>query len=50
MRTYINKRTGAVITVSCALEGLDWEEITEAKPEQVKTTPKKASTSKTKRS
>ena len=47
---YLNKRTGATIDVPCRVEGPDWEEITEAKPEQVKTTPKKASTSKTKRS
>ena len=33
--TYKNRRTGAVIIVSCRLDGPDWEEITEAedKPE-----------------
>ena len=50
---YLNKRTGATIDVPCRIEGPDWEEITEVKPEPekpVKAAPKKASTSKTKRS
>lgn len=43
MRTYINKRTGAAITVSCALEGPDWVECTDKAKEPTKTeTPVKA--------
>ena len=43
MRTYINRRTGASITVSCALEGLDWVECTDKAKETEKTeTPVKA--------
>ena len=41
---YLNKRTGNVIIVPCRLEGPDWEEITEAKPEKEeapKAAPKK---------
>ena len=39
---YLNKRTGSVIIVPCRLEGPDWQEITEAKPEPAKETPVKA--------
>ena len=31
MKTYRNRVTGAVIDVPCALDGSDWEEVTEAK-------------------
>ncbi len=33
MRQFLNTRTGAVIDVPCRIEGPDWKEITEAKPE-----------------
>ena len=41
--TYRNKRTGAVIEVSCPLQGPDWEEVKEAeeKPKTPKKTVKK---------
>jgi hypothetical protein len=31
MMKFRNRRTGNVISVSCRLEGPDWEEVTEAK-------------------
>ena len=31
MMRFRNRRTGNVISVSCRLEGPDWEEVTEAK-------------------
>lgn len=40
--TYLNKRTGNVITVPCRLEGPDWEEITEAKKAEPAKAPEKA--------
>lgn len=40
MKKYLNKVTGAVIDVPCALEGPDWEEVTEAKEAEPKAEPK----------
>ena len=31
MKKYLNKATGVEVIVPCALEGPDWEEVTEAK-------------------
>ena len=33
MKKYLNKATGVEVIVPCALEGPDWEEVTEAKQE-----------------
>lgn len=44
MRQYRNKRTGYVVEVPCPLEGPDWEEITEAKPEPEAAPAKKPAT------
>ena len=33
-KTYRNKVTGVELIVPCALEGPDWEEVTEAKAEE----------------
>jgi len=44
---FLNKATGAVIDVPCAVSGPDWEEVTEAKKAEtekeapVKTAPKR---------
>ena len=40
MKHYRNKVTGAVIDVPCALDGSDWEEVTEAKKAEPKAEPK----------
>ena len=42
MKKYLNKVTGAVIDVPCALEGPDWEEVTEAKKAEPKAETKEA--------
>ncbi len=50
MKHYRNKVTGAVIDVPCALDGSDWEEVTEAKkaePKAEKKAPAKAAPKKT---